>query len=241
MPFVPRRPIAAFLLAGLALALPGCGGGQAAPATMNGSYAEAGKSAAQILADAQRAVLSVRTFHVAGAIRRASDDLKIDLHFAGTKGAYGSIEYAGVPFNMVRIGPAVYFKAPAAFYAKAGMAGQVTHTIAGRWIKAGAQGPGFSKFANFMSTGQFFRSILGSAASAGMVKVPGVRIIGGTPAVALSDLRNGARLYVAARGPALPLRIDGPYGSGSMNIVGYGQPVTLTAPNGALDLSGIKA
>ncbi len=239
MPPVLRCPMAAFLLAGLALT--GCGGSHGTPAAMNGSYAEAAKSATQILADAQRAVLSVRTFRVAGAIRQASADLRMDLHFAGPNGAYGSMAYAGVSFDVIRIGPTVYVKAPAGFYAKAGLAGNVTQSIAGRWIKAAAQSPGFGKFANFMSSAQFFRGILGSAASAGVVKMPGVRLVGGTPAVALSDPRNGSRLYVAVKGPALPLRIDGPNGGGSMSIVGYGQPVTLTAPPGARTFNGNRA
>ncbi len=36
------------------------------------------------------------------------------------------------------------------------------------------------------------------------------------------------------------MRIDGPDGSGSMSIAGYGAPVTLVAPPRAIDFSGVK-
>jgi len=56
-----------------------------------------------------------------------------------------------------------------------------------------------------------------------MVKIPGVQVIDGTPAVALSDRKDDSRLYIALQGPALPVRIDGPGGSRSMRIAGYGE------------------
>jgi hypothetical protein len=60
-----------------------------------------------------------------------------------------------------------------------------------------------------------------------MIKVAGVQMIDGMPAVGLFDPKDGSRLYIALQGSALPVRIDGPGGRGSMNISGYGQPVTL--------------
>ncbi len=238
MSTVLRRPVAAFLLAGLALA--GCGGqGAAGPA--NRSYPEAAKSTAQILIDAQQAARGVKTFHVVGAMGQARENLSVDLHFDGGSGAYGSVTYGGVPFHVVRIGRAVYFNAPAVFYTKAGSPTRVAQTIAGRWIKAPARGSGLRPFASFTSGPQFFDGILGSAASAGMVKVPGIQVIDGIPAVRLADPKDDSSLDIALHGPALPIRIDGPHNSGSMNIAGYGQPVTLVAPPRALDFSDIKA
>ncbi len=238
MSLVLRRPAAAFLLAGLALA--GCGGGSGTSATASRAYPEAAKSARQIVADAQQATKGVKTFHVAGAIRQANEGFSMDLHFDGTSGAYGSVTYAGVPFQVMRIGSAMYFKAPATFYAKTGSPSRVASMIANRWIKAPAAGSRLRRFASLTSGAQFFGGILGSAAAVGMVKVPGVQVIGGIPAVALTDQKDGSRLYIAVRGPALPLRIDGPPGTGSMSIAAYGQPVTLVAPR-ALELGGVKA
>ncbi|HUK68103.1 MAG TPA: hypothetical protein VLW50_05000 [Streptosporangiaceae bacterium] len=237
MSLVLRRPAAAFLLAGLALA--GCGSGPRTAATASRSYPEAAKSANQIVADARQATLGVTTFHVAGAIRQAKQGFSVDLHFDGTSGAYGSVTYAGIPFQVVRIGSAMYFKAPATFYTKTGSPSRVASMAAGRWIKASGAGSGIGRFASLTSGAQFFGGMLGSAASAGMVKVPGVQLIGGIPAVALADPHDGSRLYVALQGPALPVRIDGPGDSGSMNIADYGKPVMLVAPP-AVKLSGVK-
>jgi hypothetical protein len=74
-----------------------------------------------------------------------------------------------------------------------------------------------------------------------MIKVAGVQMIDGRPAVGLFDPKDGNRLYIALQGPALPVRIDGPGGRGSMNISGYGQPVTPVAPSRAIDFSGVRA
>jgi len=233
-----RRPVAAFLLAGLALA--GCGG-QGTAGSANHSSTEAAKSTGQILNDAQQAARGVQTFHVVGAMGRARQNLSVDLHFDGGSGAYGSVTYGGVPFHVVRIGGALYFNAPAVFYTKVGSPTRVARTIAGRWIKAPARDSGLRSFANFTSGAQFFDEILGSAASAHMVKVPGIQVINGVPTVRLTDPKDGSSLYIALQGPALPVRIDGPRHSGSMSIAGYGQPVTLVAPPRAVSFSDIKA
>jgi hypothetical protein len=113
---VLRRPMAVFLLAGLALT--GCGGGNTAPTGANS--ASAARNAHEVLIQAQRAVSHIKTFHVVGSIKQPAGYFNVNLHFAGPRGAYGSITYAGVSFNVVRIGPSIYFRAPANFYAKVG-------------------------------------------------------------------------------------------------------------------------
>lgn len=162
----------------------------------------------------------------------------VDIHFAGPTGAYGSISYAGVSFNVVRIGSAMYFRAPAAFYAKVGSPGPAARAMDGKWIKTATSSSGFAAFANFTSGPQFFADILRSAASAGMVKVPGAHAIDGMPAVVLRNPADGARLYIALHGPPLPVEIVGPKGGGSMVITGYGAPVRLAVPAGAMNVSG---
>ena len=82
--------------------------------------------------------------------------------------------------------------------------------------------------------------ILGSVASAGMVKIPGVQVIDGTPAVGLSDRKDDSRLYIALQGPALRVRIDGPGGSGSMRNRRLRRAVTLVTPPPAIDFSRVK-
>ena len=235
---VPRRSAigtAAFLLfAGLALT--GCDGG----GTDTTSVASTAPNAHEMLIRAQRAVSHVTTFHVVGSIKQAAGDFNVNLHFAGPKGAYGSIAYSGISFHVVRIRRSIYFKAPANFYAKVGLATKTADLIANRWIKADAGTPGFRKFAIFTSSSQFFQGILASAMSGKLVRMPGAMEIGGVPAAALSIPNNGGRLYLALRGPALPIRIDGPADSGSVRIVDYGRPVTLTAPRGAVDFTGIR-
>jgi hypothetical protein len=103
-----------------------------------------------------------------------------------------------------------------------------------------ARSPGFRKFAIFTSSSRFFQGILAAAVPGKLVTMPGTRDIDGMPAATLSDPGDGARLYLALRGPALPIRIDGPAGSGSVRIIDDGRPVPLTAPHGALDFTRIR-
>jgi hypothetical protein len=240
------RPIATTLLAGLVLT--GCGGAHRMPAgavrsgqaaqTVLGARAEAARSAPQILADARQAASAVTTFRVLGAMHQGKLRFGVDIHYAGTAGAYGSISYNGVSFDVVRIGQAMYFKAPAAFYRQVGSPGRAASAMDGRWIKTAANSTGFAPFANFTFGPQFFTGILGSAASAGMVKVPGSHQVNGTPAVLLRNPADGSRLYLTLQGPPLPIEIRGPHGRGSMMVTGYGMPVSLTPPAGAMSLNG---
>jgi hypothetical protein len=240
-----RHSTAAVALIGLALA--GCGGAHrpAAGRTRSGqvqatagSAAEAAKTAGQILTDAEHAARDVTTFRVLGAMRQGRVRFGVDIRFAGTAGAYGSISYAGVSFKVVRIGQAMYFRAPAEFYARVGAPGRAARSMDGKWIKTAASRAGFASFANFTSGPQFFAGILGAAASAGMVKAPGTHMINGMPAVLLRNPADGSRLYIALHGPPLPVEIVGPKHGGSMLITGYGTPVTLAAPAGAMNLNG---
>ena len=111
----------------MAVLLAGCGGGE----KRNG---EAGKTAAQIVADATAAAAHASYAHVAGG---QGSTLVVDLSLASGRGGKGRITANGLTFDIVRIGTTAYFKGDSRFWRNFGGAGTAS-LLRGRWIKAPA-------------------------------------------------------------------------------------------------------
>jgi hypothetical protein len=224
------------LIAAIVIAMVLVSGGH--PVSTNpASYPEAGKSASKILSDMHAAGAKATSAVVVGRVTESGQSIGLDLHLVGKTGGYGTISSTGGQLRIVVIGRTVYMKAPASVYEKKGASKAIGQLLGGKWIKGALNSPGFSDFGKFMS----LKAMVSSKPGGTVTKLPGITIINGTPTVALRDNSDGSRLYVAVTGATLPVRlIGGRHETGSVSITGYGKPVKLTAPTGAVDLTQLE-
>jgi hypothetical protein len=225
---VTVAPVARRLLIGV-LALTafagGCGGGSK-------SNGEAGKTAEQVVTDAQAAAVAARGVHVAGAITSSGVPLTLDLTLVKDAGATGSMSQAALKFEIIRVGDDVYVKGSDAFLRKfAGAAGaQLLH---GKWLKGSASSGSLAALAPLTDIAKLFTGALGSH---GKLKNEGEQDYKGQKVVAIKDTSNGGTLYVAATGTAYPVGLSGGKDPGSITFDGWGDTVSIEAPQGALDI-----
>lgn len=214
---------ALLLLAGLALA--GCGGGSK-------SNGEAGKTAAQVVADAQAAAAGASIVHVTGAGKTNGQPLKLDL-WVGKARAKGTLVENGLSFQVIRIGEEVYVKGSDAFLKQfAGAA--AASLLHDRWLKGSATTGDLAALAPLTDLSTFFKGVLGSH---GKIENKGETTYKGQKAVEIRDTTQSGSLYVAATGTAYPIALAGGAQQGDVDFTDWNAKVTIAAPKNAVDLS----
>jgi hypothetical protein len=224
-----RAPALALVLTAVLLA--GCGGSkQSAPP--NG---EASKPAPQVLADAKAAATSASSAHVAGDIVSNGTHITLDLSLARDKGAKGSVSINGLAFDLVKIGDIAYIRGSDAFY-KHFAGPTVAQLIHGKWIKAPTTAKQFRPFAALASVSGIFAEI---STHHGKLVNDGKATYQGQPVVVIRDASDDSKLYVAATGKPYPVALigGGAKQSGTVTFSDWNEPVSLSAPSGALDVS----
>ena len=220
----PALVVAAVLLAG-------CGSSKQAAPPNN----EASKPPLRVLADAKAAATSASSAHVSGRLVSNGTRITLDLSTARDKGAKGSVSVNGLGFELVKIGDTAYVKGSDAFYQHfAGPA--VAQLIHGKWIKAPTTSKQFRSFAALASVSGLFAKI---SASHGKLVNDGKKTYQGQPVVVIRDTSDDSKLYVAATGKPYPVALVGgrKNQSGAVTFSDWDEPVSLSAPSGALDVS----
>lgn len=209
----------------------GCGSSSKAAKPNN----MASKPADQVFAAAKAAATSASSAHVAGKLVSNGTAITLDLSMARDKGAKGSVSINGLGFDLVKIGDTAYIKGSDAFYQHfAGPA--VAQLIHGKWIKAPTTSKQFRSFAALASVSGIFAEI---GANHGKLVNDGETTYKGQQVVAIRDASDGSKLYVAATGTPYPVAIVGgrKNQSGTVTFGDWNQPVSLSPPSGALDVS----
>ena len=195
----------------------------------------ASKSASAIVAAARSAIDGVSTVHVDGSGVSDGESLGLDLWLVAGKGGRGSVSEAGLSFQLVVIGKTLYFNASTAFWKKFADS-TAAALFAGKWLKATDTGE-YASLASFTSIKGLFTQLLspkGTLAKGALTTVLGQQVV---PVI---DRTQGGTLYVATTGPAYPVEIVGPAGKRDTVVINdIGQPVSLTAPPGAIDISAL--
>jgi hypothetical protein len=251
-----RRRRALLALAPLTLAA--LGGPLAAAAD------EASKPPKRILADVARDLAKVRSYHFAGTQTDADGVMRLsgDVTAGGTARLKAS--QGGQSFEVRILGSRTFYNANLAFWKSAvgGSGGDaLATTLAGRWVKVPASlGGGKDLLQGLRPKDLAYCATHGL----GTVRKAGTATVGGRRAIVLVDKgdkpgTSPGRVYVAARGAILPLRLvqtgrTRPGGhldprcsdpgdttkSSSIRLGAYGVKVRVTAPAGALDLGQLQ-
>ena len=226
-----RRLGLAALSALVALALAACGSSSGS----GSSNGVASKSPDQIVSDATSAIASVNSVHVSGKVS-GGQSVALDLNLVNGKGGKGSMSQNGLGFQIVAVGPEVYINGSSAFWTKfAGSA--AAELLTGKWLKAPATGQ-LSSLATLTDVSKLFSQLLsthGNLAKGKTTTVQGQRV------VAVNDTTNGGTLYVATTGKAYPIEISKTGSQGAQLVFDrFNQPVSLTPPAKAIDISQLK-
>lgn len=218
----------ALLLAAALLA--GCGSSAKPAAKSNG---EATKPATQVAADVKHALASARSMHMAGNIVSGGQHIALDLSIATGKGATGSMSVSGLSLDLVDIGKVVYIRGSDAFYKHfAGTAAaQLLH---GKWLKGSTKSGKLASLASITNPA----TLLAQAATKGKLVNKGLTTYKGQQVVAIYDQSQKGTLYIAATGTPYPVAlVGGGKNSGTITFDRWNQPVSLSAPKGAIDIS----
>jgi len=229
----PARLLTALLpgLLGAAL-VAGCGGGG------DKSNGIEKLSAEDALAKVKTAVADVTSVHVKGTISQSSQTLTLDIS-VGSSSAEGAIGIGGGTMDLRLVDGVTYFRGDSKVFAAFGANAAQASIAAGRWIKdTSSSGPAGS-FAAFLDRKKLFDQLL---TPQGSISSEGTATVNGKKAVILVDSSaQGGKLYIAATGDALPLRIErtGDTG-GRIDFLDYNADVNVEAPAGAVDISQLS-
>ena len=222
------------LLLAVVLVAAGCGGGGGSSGTQ--ASGEAGKSAEQVVADAQKAAKAASSVHISGLGTQNRQPIGIDLSLARGKGATGSVSYKGAKIDLIVIGKDAYLRAGPALWKKVSGGGAAAAALfANKWLKFPTDNAQFAGFTDLTDPNKFFNKLK----QHGKLENQGVTTYKSQSVVAIRDTTQGGTLYVAASGTPYPVAVVKSKGSsaGAISFDQWNQPVTLTAPKGALDFS----
>ncbi len=212
----------------LAVVLTGCGGS---------SENIASKSAGEILAASRTAALSASSVGVVDEASQGRLSVATRLQLA-RDGGRGSLSFLGLRYEALRVGNTLYVKGDPVFYRRlAKRTG--AHVPPGAWVKAPVSGSGLASYAGLTDMGRE----LGLLLNTGRLVKGATTTIDGQQAIELKTkgkLYSGA-IYIATTGVPYPLQIVR-HGreNAKTTFSGWNEPVTLTAPAGAVELSGLE-
>jgi hypothetical protein len=246
-----RRAAAAVATVAVAVALAGCGGTSA-------KHGEAGKSPQQIAADVVAASEQLKSFRLDGTITDAEGTTRVSGAVAGPGRIGFSEQRASDVVQVIALGSVTYMKGSRDYYAaQPRLTPAQVARYENRWLKLStASNPSFA--ADLARETNLSIELRCWAARKRGLSVAGTGSVGGRHAVIVASDGSdpgGApgRVYVAAVGPAWPLRsvVTGPRKPGGpgacavtatprmsdITISDFNQPIALEAPPSPLDLA----
>jgi hypothetical protein len=224
------------LVASLAL-LAGCTSGTPTATPTSTTNGVESKSAQEILNAAVDALGHAQSFHLVG--ETGQDPLKfgLDLVYAGDN-LKGTVDYSGVPVNVVKVGSDLYVNAAQSFWSSAlatflgadqqALVTQLSAQLGGAWAKAPA-----AAAASVVPIPLSLDQLFGSDAVPAPLTKGDVGTLDGKPVVTFTD-GDGSKFSVALDGQPYIVQIDTT--DGPVKLSDFDAPVTIDAPTGAIDL-----
>ena len=204
------------------------------------------------MSDARAALLAASSVRVTGTVNvmaagTGGTTQRFDLRLTrvkNTPAATGTVTTTSVTgtkrftvtLAIIRVGGTLYIRGNREYYARIG---PKAAAVAGRWISLPA-----SQDTSVAGLTDLSIVAAGLAAPSNRASVAGTARIGSAPVIVLRP-NSAAKLYVAASGPARPLRLQRTLdvsagGDGTIDFADYDAPVTVTAPAGAIPIAKLR-
>ena len=213
-----------------------------APASGNNATMDTKNLTATVLA----AVKATHSFRVIGTGRDHGASYALDIHF-GAKGGSGFFRQGTQRFDLSGKAGTIYVKASAKTW-KAAIGNRpdidkVAATLAGHWVMVPSTGSELAQLGDYVNRDKFVASFSRSSTSSGPFTTAGTATVSGTAAVAFIDQSDDSKVYVAAHGAPLLLKVEAPasQGGGALTFSDYDEPFTpvMPAPGDVVDLTSV--
>jgi hypothetical protein len=217
-----RRSLIA--LAVVAVVAGGCGGS---------STSEADKPAAQIVKDAVAAIKDAKGVHMTGTFVSSGKRIALTLDLGQASGK-GTMAQGAARADVARVGDVSYIRANSAFWQLFAGSGAAL-LLHDRWLSGSTSKPPLSAFARFLSIDALLREAFTGTGSHKLKKL-GTRTYKGQKVIAIADPQDHETLLIAAEGTPYPIAATG---QGTIDFSQWNKDVSVTAPKGATDITGL--
>lgn len=224
-----RVALAPLLAAAIAALAAGCGSSD------NGVSS---KSATEIMAASRAAANKASSARVATKVAQGKLALTSHIEFA-SNGGHAQVSFAGLAFEVLRIGNTLYVKGNRAFESRLSLTAS-KKIPEGTWIKASASGTQLAQLAAFTDKSSEMNRLLSST---GPLAKGSTTTVNGQKAV---ELKQTAKLFqgsafIATSGEPYPIQlVKQGREAGLTSFSGWNQPVTLTAPTNTIEVSQLE-
>ncbi len=180
--------------------------------------------------------------HVVGKISQGKSQIVLDLLVNSDGEGGGEFVQNGALIKIERVGPVLYFNAPAKFWASHATAAQ-TEVYGGKWIEFSAVDTRFTSFDQFLDAADLavaaFEGHTAPLTLGRPTTFAGHKVVVVEVTVVNHGKKSTGLMYIAAKGPALVYKIvdDTPGDVSTVVFNHYGKAVTLTVPPNPINLS----
>jgi hypothetical protein len=181
--------------------------------------------------------------HINGTIIQGKHGIALSLLVNGDGEGGGSFTQDGSRIQLKRVGPLLYFNAPAKYWSSHANAAQ-TKKYGGKWIEVSALDTRFQSFDQFLDAGDLTAAVFEGYTKA--LTVSKTTTLDGHKVVIVSDTakakgkKSSVKMYIDATGKPYVVRIfdQGPTQSTTLNFTSYGKPVSINTPAEPINLTG---
>lgn len=182
------------------------------------------------------AVGATQSFHVVGSGKDQNMPYSLDVHF-GADGGSGFFTQGGARFDLAGHGNDTYVKTTAANWkatiGNKSNAEQLATRLAPHWVRVPTSQPDFAQLLDYVNKDHFVQSYKTSAASqSGPFTKGGTATVSGTAATVYTDSKDGSKIFVAASGAPVLLKVESAPGDGGggLTITDYNKPFSPAVP-----------
>jgi hypothetical protein len=233
-----QKVVPACLAIAIAVLVSACGGSSGSKsATGPASNGLASKPPSQILAATKTAAEGLKSVHIHGTIAQGSQQVQLDLNLSNGSNGKGTMTINGLSLHLVNVNNTFYMQGGKSFWSHFANA-SAAQILADKWIKAPATGT-FGAFQKFLNIHALFGKLVGNKDKLTVIKQ---HSLNGQQVIGLHDPVQGGNLYIAATGKPYPIEASN-HGknAGALYFNDFNQPLTITAPKGAVTLSQLES